>query len=140
MLKIVVTFLSISSNIKFGCSKDSPSNLKYNNHIYLFGSFCRERGSKNLFSMALKFEPCNKLGLRRDLLVKKCGFRTTASNQTVQLLFLLGLALLATDVVCFLPLLCPFISLLHMGLDARKPVFGGLRTTQAQTSLHIRAF
>ena len=27
----------------------------------------------------------------------------------------------------------------HMGLDARKPVFGGLRTTQAQTSLRIRA-
>ena len=26
-----------------------------------------------------------------------------------------------------------------MGLDARKPVFGGLRTTQAQTSLRIRA-
>ena len=25
------------------------------------------------------------------------------------------------------------------GLDARKPVFGGLRTTQAQTSLRIRA-
>ena len=29
--------------------------------------------------------------------------------------------------------------LLHMGLNARKPVFEGLRTTQAQTSLHIRA-
>ena len=27
----------------------------------------------------------------------------------------------------------------NMGLDARKPVFGGLRTTQAQTSLRIRA-
>ena len=29
----------------------------------------------------------------------------------------------------------------EMSLDARKPVFGGLRTTQAQaqTSLHIRA-
>ena len=27
----------------------------------------------------------------------------------------------------------------YMGLDARKPVFGGLRTTQAQTSLRIRA-
>ena len=26
-----------------------------------------------------------------------------------------------------------------MGLDARKPVFGGLRTTQAQTSLRIGA-
>ena len=26
-----------------------------------------------------------------------------------------------------------------MGLNARKPVFGGLRTTQAQTSLRIRA-
>ena len=25
-----------------------------------------------------------------------------------------------------------------MGLDARKPVFGGLRTTQAQTSLRVR--
>ena len=25
-----------------------------------------------------------------------------------------------------------------MGLDVRKPVFGGLRTTQAQTSLRIR--
>ena len=34
-------------------------------------------------------------------------------------------------------------TLLHvsyqMGLDARKPVFGGLRTTKAQTSLRIRA-
>ena len=28
----------------------------------------------------------------------------------------------------------------HLGLVARKPVFGGLRTTQAQTSLHIRAY
>ena len=27
----------------------------------------------------------------------------------------------------------------NVGLDARKPVFGGLRTTQAQTSLRIRA-
>ena len=27
----------------------------------------------------------------------------------------------------------------HAGLDARKPVFGGLGTTQAQTSLPIRA-
>ena len=26
-----------------------------------------------------------------------------------------------------------------MGLDARKPVFGGLQTTQVQTSLRIRA-
>ena len=26
-----------------------------------------------------------------------------------------------------------------MGLDARKPVLNGLRTTQAQTSLRIRA-
>ena len=26
-----------------------------------------------------------------------------------------------------------------MGLNARNPVFGGLRTTQAQTSLRIRA-
>ena len=28
---------------------------------------------------------------------------------------------------------------LYLGLDARKAVFGGLRTTQAQTSLRIRA-
>ena len=28
---------------------------------------------------------------------------------------------------------------LHLGLDARKPVFGGLRTTKAQTSLRIRS-
>ena len=27
----------------------------------------------------------------------------------------------------------------YMGLDARNPVFGGLRTTMAQTSLFIRA-
>ena len=27
----------------------------------------------------------------------------------------------------------------HLGLDARKPVFGGLRTTQAQISLRICA-
>ena len=27
----------------------------------------------------------------------------------------------------------------YLGLDARKPVFGGLRKTQAQTSLRIRA-
>ena len=27
----------------------------------------------------------------------------------------------------------------YMGLDARKPVFGGLQTTKAQTSLRIRA-
>ena len=29
--------------------------------------------------------------------------------------------------------------MLHTGLDARKPVFGGLRTTKAQTRLRIRA-
>ena len=28
----------------------------------------------------------------------------------------------------------------HMGLDVRKPVMGGLLTTQAQTSLRIRTF
>ena len=28
----------------------------------------------------------------------------------------------------------------YMGLGARKPVFKGLRTTKAQTSLRIRAF
>ena len=27
----------------------------------------------------------------------------------------------------------------HFGPDAKKPVFGGLQTTQAQTSLRIRA-
>ena len=27
---------------------------------------------------------------------------------------------------------------LYIGLDARKPVFGGLRMTQVQTSLRIR--
>ena len=32
-----------------------------------------------------------------------------------------------------------FTGWVQMGLDARKPVFGGLRTTQAQTSLRIRA-
>ena len=31
------------------------------------------------------------------------------------------------------------ISNIKMGLDARKPVFGGSRTTKAQTSLGIRA-
>ena len=30
-------------------------------------------------------------------------------------------------------------SIYYMGLDARRTVFGGLRTTKAQTSLHIRA-
>ena len=29
--------------------------------------------------------------------------------------------------------------LLHIGLDARKPVFGGVRTTKAQASLRIHA-
>ena len=32
-----------------------------------------------------------------------------------------------------------FIHCLQMGNNARKPVFGGLRTTQAQTSLRISA-
>ena len=31
------------------------------------------------------------------------------------------------------------VPLYHMGLDASKTVFGGLRITQAQTSLRIRA-
>ena len=31
------------------------------------------------------------------------------------------------------------LTLDKMGLDARKPVFGGLRTSKAQTSLRIRA-
>ena len=34
---------------------------------------------------------------------------------------------------------CICVSLFQMGSDARKPVFRGLRTTQAQTSLRIRA-
>ena len=29
--------------------------------------------------------------------------------------------------------------LVHLGRNVRKPVFGGLRTTQAQTSLRIHA-
>ena len=33
----------------------------------------------------------------------------------------------------------PGYSVDHIGLDTRKPVFGVLRTTQAQTSLRIRA-
>ena len=32
-----------------------------------------------------------------------------------------------------------FILRFHMGYDVRKPVFRGLQTTMAQTSLHIRA-
>ena len=32
-----------------------------------------------------------------------------------------------------------FKSMNEMGVDTRKPVFGGLRLTQAQTSLRIRA-
>ena len=32
-----------------------------------------------------------------------------------------------------------YISHMHMGLDARKPVFSGVRTTKTQTSLRIRA-
>ena len=47
-------------------------------------------------------------------------------------------------VFCFVTLLYVQVCVLvwvnyHMGLDARKPVFGGLWTTKAQTSLHIRA-
>ena len=34
------------------------------------------------------------------------------------------------------PMHC-IIHYIHMGLDRGKPVFGGLRTTKAQTSLHI---
>ena len=30
-------------------------------------------------------------------------------------------------------------AMLHMGLDTRKPVFGGVRTTKAQASLRIHA-
>ena len=33
-----------------------------------------------------------------------------------------------------------FIFIGYLGLDARKPVFGDLRTTQAQTGLRIRPF
>ena len=36
------------------------------------------------------------------------------------------------------PEIC-YSSVIVYGLDARKPVFGGLRTTQAQTSLRIHA-
>ena len=31
------------------------------------------------------------------------------------------------------------VAFIHLGRDARKPVFGGLRTTQGQISLRIRA-
>ena len=37
-----------------------------------------------------------------------------------------------------LPLHCGYLYS-KLGIDARKPVFGGLRTTRAQTSLHICA-
>ena len=33
----------------------------------------------------------------------------------------------------------PDSDLYNLGRNARKPVFGGLQTTQAQTSLRIRA-
>ena len=36
-------------------------------------------------------------------------------------------------------ILAEHLNTIYMGLNARKPVFGGLRTTQAQTSQHIRA-
>ena len=32
-----------------------------------------------------------------------------------------------------------YLNLYYLGYDARKPVFGGLRTTKAQISLRIRA-
>ena len=52
--------------------------------------------------------------------------------------------LLRLLVDCFLiepllRLLVDYFLIEQMGLGARKPVFGGLRTTKAQTSLRIRA-
>ena len=43
------------------------------------------------------------------------------------------------DIEITTPVISNCQSRLHMGLDTRKPVFRGLRTTQAQTSLRIRA-
>ena len=54
-------------------------------------------------------------------------------------------AVFVENVTCTLEVLRPeglfhrLFDLYHLGLDVRKPVFGGLRTTQAQTSLRIRA-
>ena len=48
---------------------------------------------------------------------------------------LLGSTLFSIDCLSFL---CCFQKSLYMGVDVRKPVFGGLRITQAQTSLRIR--
>ena len=31
------------------------------------------------------------------------------------------------------------VTILYLGLDVRNPVFGGMQTTQVQTSLRIRA-
>ena len=48
-------------------------------------------------------------------------------------------AIFAYDYKSDIGLLYKCVCTNNMGLDARKPVFGGLRTTQAQTSLRIRA-
>ena len=65
------------------------------------------------------------LGAMRDAMQTSCGHRFCRSC--------------VLRLVKYVLLYSPRCVLFNMGLNTRKPVFGGLGTTQAQTSLRIRA-
>ena len=65
-----------------------------------------------------------------------CFVQTAKTDQTVRMLMLICV-ICSLSHIHFVDFSCHIMA--QMGLDARKPVYGGLRTTQVQTSLRIRA-
>ena len=70
-----------------------------------------------------------------NIIVQECTFRFLLSYSTIQNSKIAFLTYKAQDSALYSTLL--WLALLD--LDARKPVFGSLRTRKAQTSLRIRA-
>ena len=100
---------------------------------------------KNIRATIYDFEQCgmcNQQRLRPD-----CAYAQSAQSICQPLKYAITVKLLIThNLECLKEAeqapLSLFMSKCHidgnqMGLDARKPVFGGLRTTQTQTSLRI---
>ena len=69
-----------------------------------------------------------------DLVVRKPDIVACKQQSLVKVKHVHLCSLISAIVICWLQ----YIVLYYMGLDQRKPVFGGMRTTQVQTSLRIR--
>ena len=62
--------------------------------------------------------------------------RNKKINFLLQLLYLEACTIIEVPMCTFSAYALIMANMVHMGLDARKPVFGGLGTTQGQNSLH----